>query len=140
MSRKTVGRVGIAVLATLGASIGPVTLGVPAALAAPSAGSESVAEAAWRDNRILRPSHGETVSGEVRISASGGRYGTRAFFVDGVEIGRTNEWTDIDITHEYSWDWDSRTVSNGQHVIKSGAVENGVIVHYSDPVTVTVTN
>jgi hypothetical protein len=140
MSRTTLRRTGIAALAALGVLAGPATLSVPAAQAAQFAGGDTAAQAVWRDNRILRPSNDETVSGEVRIGASGGRYGTRAFFVDDVEIGRTDEWTDIDITHEYIWDWDSRTVPNGRHVIKSGAVDNGVIVHYSEPVTVTVAN
>ena len=100
MSRTNARRIGIAAL-VLGVIVIPTTLGTAAAQAAPAAG-ESATQAVWRDNRILRPGDGEVVSGEVLFSASGARYGTRAFFVERVEIGRTDEWTDIDITHEYT--------------------------------------
>jgi hypothetical protein len=118
------------------ALVAAVVLGVVALGGAAVPASASTAWHHW----ITTPSNGETVRGEVIYGSMGYQGGGRAFFVDGREVGRTFECTDIDVGCEYQIIWDSRTVANGQHELKTAVIYQGQFADWSDPITVTVAN
>jgi YVTN family beta-propeller protein len=95
-------------------------------------GQSSYAELTLADVRVAAPADGAKVTGVVTVKATAPSGTTVTFRVDGKAIG-------TDTSAPYSFEWDTRSVSPGPHLLRVEARQKDGSVGASGDVTVIVT-
>lgn len=129
LTRFTAGNASVNGSISVGAKMGPITKTTDASISV-----------TWCDCRgkppfvnITRPNDQETVNGTVTIITEVSASVLKVeFYIDGTKIG-------VDQNPLFKYDWDTKTVPNGQHKIKVIAY-NATGAQASDEITVNVDN